>query len=92
MELVTAARMQWIFQFTPLREGRPPTCLNGKFLFMNFNSRPYARGDEKQAVKRPIGKLFQFTPLREGRRARHEEFCKSYKFQFTPLRERRRLR
>ena len=55
-----------LFQFTPLREGRPPSReLNLHFL--NFNSRPCERGDKGSASRMPLGIVFQFTPLREGR-------------------------
>ena len=61
------ANMAWIFQFTPLREGRHCWKLE-KRLPMHFNSRPSARGDD---TARGWGRKrwkFQFTPLREGRR------------------------
>ena len=67
---------QEIFQFTPLREGRPTTaraCSSPIY----FNSRPSARGDSVNEKKPPLEK-FQFTPLREGRRdgrARGEADC-----------------
>ena len=38
----------WIFQFTPLREGRPEIRWTGKRL-QHFNSRPSARGDPRRA-------------------------------------------
>ena len=60
-----------IFQFTPLREGRP----DEKWLItriMNFNSRPSARGDKVFRITSDSRDIFQFTPLREGRHhARH---------------------
>ena len=33
----------------------------------NFNSRPYARGDQRLHFDFQAMLLFQFTPLREGR-------------------------
>ena len=56
-----------VFQFTPLREGRPRhphSAVHQAY----FNSRPSARGDP---ILRANGfaNVFQFTPLREGRRA-----------------------
>ena len=54
-----------IFQFTPLREGRPikSACLP---VMDDFNSRPSARGDAG-CVGADGRQPFQFTPLREGR-------------------------
>ena len=36
-----------LFQFTPLREGRPQVA-DSIFRALNFNSRPSARGDSKR--------------------------------------------
>ena len=55
-----------VFQFTPLREGRPSTG-NPAVQCQYFNSRPSARGDLRHKRRRAGGQ-FQFTPLREGRR------------------------
>ena len=63
----TAARPT-IFQFTPLREGRPGLELTATTV-MHFNSRPSARGDATSRT-RWLSAGFQFTPLREGRRFR----------------------
>ena len=74
-----------LFQFTPLREGRPP--LPGRFAeTANFNSRPSARGDSSDGI-RGMTKPFQFTPLREGRRGVISPLSSCVLFQFTPLRE-----
>ena len=55
-----------VFQFTPLREGRPGiVTLRG--ITNDFNSRPSARGDEADVKPLLLGDKFQFTPLREGR-------------------------
>ena len=35
----------FVFQFTPLRKGRPMDVKLWKIGDVNFNSRPYARGD-----------------------------------------------
>ena len=60
---------QFIFQFTPLREGRRPS--EWRYCRQNyFNSRPSARGDAKKLAENLKKVLFQFTPLREGRHAR----------------------
>ena len=57
-----------IFQFTPLREGRPKNCEGQRAGIPNFNSRPSARGDHRNAAGNYQRTVFQFTPLREGRR------------------------
>ena len=55
-----------LFQFTPLREGRPcPVDRRGQIY--NFNSRPSARGDATVIGGITALLAFQFTPLREGR-------------------------
>ena len=68
----TRARFQYsvsygLFQFTPLREGRPSFRACAR-LDLNFNSRPSARGDTRRVTASLSGSRFQFTPLREGRR------------------------
>mgnify|MGYP004652545553 CR=1 FL=1 len=55
-----------LFQFTPLREGRPEPAPAGHFR-VYFNSRPCGRGDATSQQCHPRRILFQFTPLREGR-------------------------
>ena len=55
-----------LFQFTPLREGRPNMLLRLQNTQGHFNSRPSARGDKFPASTCAKG-IFQFTPLREGR-------------------------
>ena len=55
-----------IFQFTPLREGRP-FSRHSFASPSHFNSRPSARGDV-HGIRRERFRGFQFTPLREGRR------------------------
>ena len=78
-----------MFQFTPLREGRPFDDLLASVLF-GFNSRPCVRGDISKDTVNPERGAFQFTPLREGRRAICPRDFLPLKFQFTPLREGRR--
>ena len=56
-----------LFQFTPLREGRPPQRPKMQSGCTNFNSRPSARGDFTKLAYKNLGQKFQFTPLREGR-------------------------
>ena len=55
-----------MFQFTPLREGRPAR-LRLVCPAVRFNSRPCVRGDEPVNVPEMLPPWFQFTPLREGR-------------------------
>ena len=77
--------MLWIFQFTPLREGR--RCQQRRHRGnADFNSRPSARGDCPQKATR-AGAPFQFTPLREGRLGAAKPSQLLALFQFTPLRE-----
>ena len=60
-------KLESLFQFTPLREGRPHIqrqATDGHY----FNSRPSARGDADTRASCLGDSLFQFTPLREGRR------------------------
>ena len=77
---------RFLFQFTPLREGRRNREYNC-FIGRNFNSRPSARGDTLNDNATPWLYLFQFTPLREGRLILPREQFKHVLFQFTPLRE-----
>ena len=61
----------FLFQFTPLREGRH---LNGYVVFVvlrHFNSRPCERGDTPAVSMSSPACLFQFTPLREGRQQKY---------------------
>ena len=77
-----------VFQFTPLREGRPFPHLVRPCGITNFNSRPSARGDRACRFLVFCGFPFQFTPLREGRPARTQARGPGRPvFQFTPLRE-----
>ena len=56
----------FLFQFTPLREGRPGKAMRLYECF-DFNSRPSARGDDIHVDEAGFATVFQFTPLREGR-------------------------
>ena len=60
----------YIFQFTPLREGRQ-LAYHGLCESHDFNSRPSARGDHIDNACDPRY-TFQFTPLREGRRQQRQ--------------------
>ena len=82
--------MLWIFQFTPLREGRParrpPACRA-----CDFNSRPSARGDEKN-VKAQKKQLISIHAPPRGATTKQYPQTIADLFQFTPLREGRRSR
>ena len=75
----------FLFQFTPLREGRRRAAVRRRQR-QYFNSRPCVRGDLLRLCSMP-SKAFQFTPLREGRLAVMRPPRALWIFQFTPLRE-----
>ena len=81
-----------LFQFTPLREGRPPMLAHPPKIIINFNSRPSARGDRLSDYTSRRRAEFQFTPLREGRQGGSYSIFGNFQFQFTPLREGRRYK
>ena len=68
---------RYSFQFTPLREGRPPTLgVNWWELIISIHAPPRgATASDESAVRRT---RFQFTPLREGRQQKICNFCKSF--------------
>ena len=77
----------YLFQFTPLREGRHEAEQVQNEL-LDFNSRPCVRGDRTLFDSGFCHKKFQFTPLREGRPACWTCIAGNTSgFQFTPLRE-----
>ena len=79
-----------VFQFTPLREGRPPGTA-GKSFSTPFQFTPLREGRPwRVRLKRFLWQSFQFTPLREGRRGKSTQDGTPLPFQFTPLREGRR--
>ena len=64
--ILTREAYKTLFQFTPLREGRPSR--RSLWAAMgHFNSRPSARGDAAEWLPTYKSEVFQFTPLREGR-------------------------
>ena len=81
--------MHYLFQFTPLREGRLHSTTGGVQLD-NFNSRPSARGDNFWRTLSANHSYFNSRPSARGdlfpTRAQQRTA-----FQFTPLREGRRL-
>ena len=81
-----------LFQFTPLREGRPVFFVSSEFSSVVFQFTPLREGRRYTACVGGTGILFQFTPLREGRRYTACVGGTGILFQFTPLREGRRRR
>ena len=75
------------FQFTPLREGRQQPGDALAALFKDFNSRPYARGDDVFAAQLAPWKNFNSRPYARGDLAKLAENEEDVAFQFTPLRE-----
>ena len=60
--------IQRLFQFTPLREGRPRRLFVRLLNFIDFNSRPSARGDKSSYVKVPSVNHFNSRPSARGDR------------------------
>ena len=75
-----------IFQFTPLREGRPAHTRSGDSEPDNFNSRPSARGDLPLFRVRQVQDISIHAPPR-GATVMIPAFQPLIEFQFTPLRE-----
>ena len=84
--LITSAM---IFQFTPLREGRP-YGQNVRTWSNYFNSRPSARGDALISRLFGCANISIHAPPRGATRRRSRDGA-SVLFQFTPLREGRQL-
>ena len=75
-----------LFQFTPLREGRPlPVIFRRAYEY--FNSRPSARGDSQLDVIGDIASDFNSRPSARGDGWPHQKARCCTSFQFTPLRE-----
>ena len=75
-----------LFQFTPLREGRQHKN-ERKSTYMNFNSRPSARGDRGALRLRMQPNDFNSRPSARGDCTSWEGKAMNKLFQFTPLRE-----
>ena len=74
------------FQFTPLREGRPPSAASQQARCKDFNSRPSARGDIAEVVDKILFHISIHAPPRGATKL--ELIGKIMnQFQFTPLRE-----
>ena len=75
-----------VFQFTPLREGRPCRTRHPRLVSISIHAPP--RGATRLEQENfALCKGFQFTPLREGRLISPATSMLSTLFQFTPLRE-----
>ena len=70
------AKRRPVFQFTPLREGRPDAHRGKPAHAISIHAPP--RGATFQRPERLGSSLFQFTPLREGRPQKICNFCKSF--------------
>ena len=84
-----AVMHQALFQFTPLREGRPERRKRNERI-CNFNSRPSARGDSKHGERYTPTPISIHAPPR-GATRQSLKGCEFPEFQFTPLREGRLL-
>ena len=75
-----------LFQFTPLREGRPPLSVIVPYGKISIHAPPRGATDDKKR-RDAVVLIFQFTPLREGRPSASRIPLAWILFQFTPLRE-----
>ena len=88
--LARLAEYYGVFQFTPLREGRPRLLLRMS-CWHYFNSRPSARGDANPPLHRRRTHYFNSRPSARGDQVKSCIGRREKRFQFTPLREGRRL-
>ena len=82
----TTCPLNGIFQFTPLREGRPRRVGSAERWLYHFNSRPSARGD-LALVASTIGFGISIHAPPRGATWRWSPPPSALVFQFTPLRE-----
>ena len=81
-----ALHSRFVFQFTPLREGRRSLLPLFDFTHkISIHAPPRGATSPARAMTRSSG--FQFTPLREGRLSGPVMVSPALLFQFTPLRE-----
>ena len=80
----------FLFQFTPLREGRLQRSKRSASP-SHFNSRPSARGDTPAELPNAPPAHFNSRPSARGDDVSPDSEGKLYIFQFTPLREGRRV-
>ena len=78
-----------LFQFTPLREGRPE-AFRAAMAEQYVNSRPSARGDDAAAARAGTVYYFNSRPSARGDMSFEMALFAALLFQFTPLREGRR--
>ena len=81
--------LPFVFQFTPLREGRPEILLALR-LSNDFNSRPSARGDGAPPEPMEATPAISIHAPPRGATRRRRQWKPLRQFQFTPLREGRR--
>ena len=77
--------ISYLFQFTPLREGRQAQTV-GFLRRWYFNSRPSARGDSMQ-YNMSIRKIISIHAPPRGATFYNLDHDTAFEFQFTPLRE-----
>ena len=82
---MNATRRGFLFQFTPLREGRRHEGIHEREP-SHFNSRPSARGDNMDSGWDFTALISIHAPPRGATSARIAIYCRDI-FQFTPLRE-----
>ena len=83
---VSAACSPFLFQFTPLREGRRRyKRRHARQRRISIHAPP--RGATMPLAHLRVHMAFQFTPLREGRHSTTLAIASAPPFQFTPLRE-----
>ena len=80
-----------LFQFTPLREGRPLGAPQLEVVVSNFNSRPCERGDAPEDMAVMVAEIISIhAPARGATEGKAATIEVGEVFQFTPLREGRR--
>ena len=72
------------FQFTPLREGRPPLGIKMNISVIYFNSRPSARGDLNDAADALALRYFNSRPSARGDRGGNVVDCQRQNFNSRP--------
>ena len=86
---MNATRRGFLFQFTPLREGRRAKPRRSIGIYFYFNSRPSARGDGMKVFMKESLRISIHAPPR-GATTWTAAGTLRRSFQFTPLREGRR--
>ena len=86
---MNATRRGFLFQFTPLREGRRAKPRRSIGIYFYFNSRPSARGDSMKVFMKESLRISIHAPPRGATMPGFASGSPCL-FQFTPLREGRR--